>query len=85
MEWRSHEPSSPPLLERGLGGERFMSDDPEIRRAVRRTVGIAALRRIRRIVDADNALEADKRRWARRLAILFMLAALLVLAWMLIR
>ena len=72
-------------MERGLGGERFMSDDPEIRRAVRRTVGIAALKRIRRIVDADNALEADKRRWARRLAMLFMLAALLVLAWMLIR
>ena len=62
-----------------------MSDDPEIQRAVRRTVGIAALKRIRRIVAADNALEADKRRWARWTAILFMLAALLVLAWMLIR
>jgi len=62
-----------------------VSDDPEIQRAVRRTVGIAALKRIRRIVDADNALEADKRRWARWTAILFMLAALLVLAWMLIR
>jgi hypothetical protein len=45
-----------------------VSEDPEIRRAVRRTVGIAALKRIRRIVDADNALEADKRRWARRLS-----------------
>lgn len=85
MEWRSHESSSPPLLERGLGGERFMSDDPEIRRAVRRTVGIAALKRIRRIVDADNALEADKRRWAWRLAMLFALAAVLALGWMLIR
>ncbi|MDA8261052.1 MAG: hypothetical protein M0Z99_36340 [Betaproteobacteria bacterium] len=62
-----------------------MSDDPEIRRAVRRTVGIAALQRIRRMVDADNALEADKQRWARRLAMLFALAAVLVLAWMLIR
>ena len=62
-----------------------MSDDPEIRRAVRRTVGIAALKRIRRIVDADNALEAAKQRWARRLAMLFVLAVLLVLAWMLIR
>jgi hypothetical protein len=62
-----------------------MSDDPEIRRAVRRTVGIAALKRIRRIVDADNALEADKQRWARRLGIAFVLAAALVLAWMLIR
>ncbi|MCM2289295.1 MAG: hypothetical protein NDI67_09730 [Sulfuritalea sp.] len=62
-----------------------MSDDPEIRRAVRRTVGIAALKRIRRMVDDDNALEADKRRWARRLTMLFALAAVLVLAWMLIR
>ncbi len=62
-----------------------MSDDPEIRRAVRRTVGIAALRRIRRIVDADNQLEADKSRWASRLSIFFLLAALLALAWIVIR
>ena len=62
-----------------------MSEDPEIQRAVRRTVGIAALRRIRRIVDADNALEADKSRWARRLSIFFLLAALLALAWIVIR
>ena len=62
-----------------------MTEDPEIRRAVRRTVGISALRRIRRIVDADNALEADKQRWARRLTIGFALAAVLVLGWMLIR
>ena len=62
-----------------------MSEDLEIQRAVRRTVGIAALKRIRRIVDADNALEADKKRWARRLGITFALAALLVLARMLIR
>ena len=62
-----------------------MSDDPEIRRAVRRTVGIAALRRIRHIVDADNQLEADKSRWASRLSIFFLLAALLALAWIVIR
>ena len=62
-----------------------MSDDPEIQRAVRRTVGIAALKRIRRIVDADNELEAAKQRWARRLGGAFALAAVLVLAWMLIR
>ena len=62
-----------------------MSTDPDIERNVRRTVGIAALRRIRRIVDADNELEAGKQRWARRLSIAFLLAAVLVLAWMLIR
>ncbi|MCF8200188.1 MAG: hypothetical protein K9J42_15580 [Sulfuritalea sp.] len=60
-----------------------MSDDPEIQRSVRRTVGIAALRRIRRIVDTENARDARDSRWARRLAIAFVLAALLVLAWML--
>ncbi len=62
-----------------------MSDDPEIQRAVRRTVGIAALRRIRRIVDADNELEAGKQRWARRLSIFLILAAVLALAWIAIR
>ena len=62
-----------------------MSDDPEIQRAVRRTVGIAALRRLRRIVDADNALEADKNWWARRLSIFFVLVAVVVLAWIVIR
>ena len=62
-----------------------MTGDPEIERNVRRTVGIAALRRIRRIVDADNALEADKARWARRLSVFFLLAALLALAWIAIR
>jgi hypothetical protein len=62
-----------------------VSNDPDIERNVRRTVGIAALKRIRRIVDADNELEAGKQRWARRLSIAFLLAAVLVLAWMLIR
>jgi hypothetical protein len=62
-----------------------VSEDPDIRRAVRRTVGISALRRIRQIVDADNQLEADKSRWARRLSIFFLLAALLALAWIVIR
>jgi hypothetical protein len=62
-----------------------MNDDPEIQRAVRRTVGIAALRHIRRIVDADNALEAGKQRWARRLSIVLIFAAALALAWIVIR
>lgn len=60
-----------------------MSDDPEIQRSVRRTVGIAALRRIRRIVDTEESHDASNERWARRLSIALALAALLVLAWML--
>ena len=62
-----------------------MNDDAEIRRAVRRTVGIAALRRLRRMVEADNALEAEKERRAWQLSLFFILAAALVLAWIVIR
>jgi hypothetical protein len=62
-----------------------VSEDEKIQRAVRRTVGIAALHRIRRIVDADNALEAGKQRWTRRLSILLIFAAVLALAWIVIR
>jgi hypothetical protein len=36
---------------------------------VRRRVGIEALRRLRRLVDAERALEADKARLARRLTV----------------
>ena len=62
-----------------------MNDDDKLQRAVRRTVGIAALHRIRRIVDADNELEAGKQRWARRLSIFLIIAAVLALAWIVIR
>ena len=62
-----------------------MSDDPEIRRAVRRTVGIAALRRIHRLVDADNALEVEKARWARRIGFLLLAVAIAAVAWIAIR
>jgi len=62
-----------------------VNEDEKIQRAVRRTVGIAALKRIRRIVDADNALETEKSRWALRLSIFFMLVAVLALAWIAIR
>ncbi len=58
-----------------------MTPDPDIGRNVRRTVGVAALRRIRRIVDADNALEADKARWARRLWFGLIAATVLAVAW----
>ena len=61
-----------------------MTGDPEIERNVRRTVGIAALRRIRRIVDADDALEAGKRRWARRLTAVLIVATVVAVAWIVI-
>jgi hypothetical protein len=62
-----------------------VNEDEKIQRAVRRTVGIAALKRIRRIVDAENALETEKSRRALRLSIFFMLVAVLALAWIAIR
>lgn len=58
-----------------------MTIDPDIERNVRRTVGIEAMRRIRRIVDAENELEAQKERWARRIALALLAAATLALAW----
>jgi hypothetical protein len=57
-------------------------NDPEIDNAVRRSVGIAALRRLRRMVDAENAQDALQARWAKRLSWAFAVAAVLTLAWL---
>ena len=62
-----------------------MTVDPDIERNVRRTVGIEAMRRIRRIVDAENELEAQKARWARRIALGLLAVAALALAWIAFR
>ncbi len=51
-----------------------MTASPGIQRDVPRIVGIAALRRLRRMVDADNALAAEMTRRGRRLPIFFLLA-----------
>jgi hypothetical protein len=59
--------------------------DSGIERHVRRIVGIAALRRLRRMVDADAAAEARKSALAARLAWAFALAALLAVAWLAFR
>lgn len=53
--------------------------DPEVDRQVRRRVGIAALRRLRRLVDEERAQERTNALWASRLALAFALAA--VVAW----
>lgn len=55
--------------------------DPRIDEAVRRTVGIAALRRLRRLVDAEMAADAAAARWARRLSWILAVAAVLAVAW----
>ncbi|MBI4989211.1 MAG: hypothetical protein HZC23_10360 [Rhodocyclales bacterium] len=48
---------------------------------VRRRIGLDALRRLRRLVDADRASEAANVRWAGRLTVVFIiLLALATLA-----
>jgi hypothetical protein len=59
--------------------------NPEIDKAVRRTVGIAALRRLRVLVDAENAQDTIQARWAVRLSWAFALAAAMTLAWLAFR
>ncbi|RTL49112.1 MAG: hypothetical protein EKK46_14865 [Rhodocyclaceae bacterium] len=61
-----------------------MSDDVDdyVEKSVRRRVGIAALKKLRRMVDADAAVEHAKARWACRLAWGFAIAALLALLWL---
>lgn len=61
-----------------------MSDDRDdyIEKSVRRRVGVAALKKLRRMVDADVAAEQAKAWWASRLAWGFAIAALLVLLWL---
>ncbi|MCK9284490.1 MAG: hypothetical protein M0P39_09440 [Rhodocyclaceae bacterium] len=61
-----------------------MSDD-YIARVVRRQVGIAALRRIRTLVDAEASLDEKNRRWAKRLAVVFIVIAVVALTWIAVR
>lgn len=56
------------------------SDDP-IHAASRRLAGINALRKLRELVDEENAHALWKARWARRLGTLFVLIAVAALAW----
>jgi len=59
--------------------------DPEVGRGVRRVVGIAVLRRLRRMVDAEAAAEARKSALATRFAWAFALAAVLAVLWIAFR
>lgn len=61
-----------------------MSDD-YVERMTRRRVGLEALRRLRRLVDAERALEADKARLAQRLTIVLAVLAGLTFLYFILR
>lgn len=56
-------------------------DTLQIEAASRRTAGVAALRHIRRIVDAEAAQEALKATWAKRFGSLFGVLAIVIVTW----
>lgn len=58
------------------------SDDESIQQAVRRQTGVAALRRLRELVDQDAARERVNVRWARRLGVVFLVAAIAAIVWL---
>jgi hypothetical protein len=59
--------------------------ESEIDSAVRRTVGVAALRRLRAMVDAERAQNETDTRWAGRIGWVLVLAAALGTAWLAFR
>jgi hypothetical protein len=62
-----------------------MSDDPDVQRAVRRTVGIAALKQMHRLIAAEKLQEASNHRFALWFGGLCAVAAIAVVAWMAFR
>ena len=58
------------------------NSDPGIEQAVRRTAGIAALRKLRRLVDSENAHERWKAKWALRLGAVFAITGIAWLVWL---
>jgi hypothetical protein len=60
-------------------------NDEEIRQHVRRLAGFAALRRIRKIVDTEEAAESRNAFWAKRIALVITLLAVLFIGglWLL--
>ncbi len=59
--------------------------EPEVAAASRHLAGISALRRIRRIVDSDQAEEEWKSRWARRIGAVAVVLCIVVVTWTLYR
>lgn len=60
-------------------------NDEHVDRMVRRRVGFAALRRLRRLVDAERAQEADEARLARRLSLAIAVLAGLTFLYFVLR
>lgn len=59
--------------------------DADIERAVRRTVGIAALRKIRKLVDADAEQQSREAALGRVLTWVFGVLFLLAVLWLALR
>ncbi len=55
--------------------------DPQIDEAVKRVVGRAVLRRLQRMAREDDAAEAENARWARRLTVVLVTAAIAAVIW----
>ncbi|HEX5392241.1 MAG TPA: hypothetical protein VFW68_03115 [Rhodocyclaceae bacterium] len=58
------------------------SEDDPVQQAVRRQTGIAALRRLRKMVDDEVAQDRLHARWARRLGVVLVVAAIVAVVWL---
>ncbi|MBS1197566.1 MAG: hypothetical protein H6R18_1351 [Proteobacteria bacterium] len=61
------------------------SDDPEIAAATTRMTGVSALRKIRKLVDEENANEHLKSRWAPRFIAFTGVLLILLLTYFLLK
>lgn len=59
--------------------------DPQVDRAVRRIVARSVLQRLQRLVREDAARVAGNARWARRIALALLAAAVAGVLWLAIR
>jgi hypothetical protein len=59
--------------------------DPQVDEAVKRVVARSVLRRLQRLMREDAAREANNARWAKRLALALLAAAVAAVLWLAIR
>lgn len=57
------------------------ADDPRIAAASRHVAGVAALRKIRRIVDEELTQEETKSRWAKRISVFAIIGLIVGASW----